>query len=295
VDREKENNVMTSGTSPHTIIVGVDGSGTSLAALSWAADLAGEDTELHVVAAGRAARERAELEREWLTSERVGRSTPKLHVIDHAAADVLTEFASGAHADLLVVGAHSGFPGVPRALGGVTHRLLHLSPCPIAVVRSWSPVGADAPVVVGVGHGPATRAALDWAADFSEEHDRLVSLVRGVNIRPIFGVDNAIEVMASYIDSSLLQEWARAEVDLVAAELRERNLQVHAEVKAGRPGRMLVDSSRDARVVVVGKHLDGPITGYLTGVTLHHLLTHAECPVVVVGPTQSESEVEQHR
>lgn len=280
---------MTSETGSHRIIVvGVDGSPSSLAALAWAAERAGPDGELHVVAAGRSETERDELERQWLTGERLDGVVPQFHVINHPAAEILTEFAAGAHADLLVVGTHSGLPGVPRALGSVTHRLLQLSPCPIAVVGSWSPVDNDAPVVVGVGDGPATRAALDWSAGVSKENDWTVKLVRAVNIRPIFGVDNAIEVMASYIDPALLRDWAAAEIDLVASELGERGVRVDTLVKAGRAGRLLVDESSRARVVVVGKHLDGPMTGYFTGVTLHHVLTHAKCPVVIVGGTQNE-------
>jgi nucleotide-binding universal stress UspA family protein len=112
-------------------------------------------------------------------------------------------------------------------------------------------------------------------------------------VRPIFGVDNAIEVMASYIDPILLRDWAAAEADLVAAELRARGLRVDTLVKVGRAGRLLADASRDARLVVVGKHLDGPITGYFAGVTLHHVLTHAQCPVIVVGATQTDEIGEQ--
>lgn len=285
---------MTSETRPQpTIVVGIDGSPSSLTALSWAAERAGPDGELHVVAAGRSETERDELERQWLTPDRLGEVIPHFHVIDHPAAEILTEFAAGAHADLLVVGAHSGLLGIPRALGSVTHRLLHLSPCPIAVVGTWSPVDADAPVVVGIGGGPATRAAIDWAATMSEENDWPVSLVRAVNIRPIFGVDNALEVMASYIDPALLRDWATAEVDLVASELRERGIWVDTSVEVGRAGRLLADASNGARAVVVGKHLDGPITGYFTGVTLHHLLTHAKCPVIVVGATQTDEGEDQ--
>ena len=285
-----------SSETQQTIVVGVDGSPSSLSALTWAVEYAGPTDELHVVAAGQSPTERAELERDWLTAERLGGVDPQFHVIDHPAADVLTEFAAGGHADLLVVGAHGGLPGVPRALGSVTHRLLRLSPCPIVVVGSWSPVDNDAPVVVGVGDGPATRAALDWSTTIAKDNDWTVSLVRAVNIRPIFGVDNALEVMASYIDPVLLKDWAAAEVDLVASELRDSGVRVSTSVEVGRAGRLLVDASAGARLVVVGKHLDGPMTGYFAGVTLHHVLTHASCPVVVIGSTQTDGAEDQfHR
>lgn len=268
------------------IVVGIDGSPSSRAALAWARALAAPGDEVHAVACERAPEDRDALDREWAPNDQTDRPF-HLHVFDEDAEEILSDFAVEAQADLLVIGAHEGLIGTPRILGSLTHRLLRTSPCPLAVVPESTPTGG--PVVAGVGDGPATRASIDWAAWFATREQRPVHLVRGVSIRPIFGVDHAVEVMASYIDSRLLTEWARAEVDLVASELTERGLEVTTTVEVGRAGRTLVDAAAGARVVVVGKHLDGPITGYFAGVTLHHVLTHAPCPVVVVAATATDA------
>lgn len=273
-----------------TIVVGVDGSSASLEALSWAGELVTAGGELHVVVAEHSPREGQELQRRWLTEERIGTIDPRLHVIEDRPARAVTALAEEVGADLVVVGVHGGLPGVPKAIGGVTHRLLRSSSCPIAVVRTAVAVAPDAPVVVGVGDGPATHAALSWSTRFATEDDRTIELVRAVNIRPLLGIDNAVEVMASYVDPTLLRQWAEEEVALVATTLREQGRAVATTVTTGRPGPALVKASAGARLLVVGRHLDGPITGYFAGVTLHHVLTHANCPVVVVGATRSEDD-----
>lgn len=273
-----------------TIVVGVDGSPASLEALSWAGDLATADGRLHVVLAHHSVAEGRHLLVDWLDRTGHGNLEPALHVIDERPATALTGHAAAIGADLLVVGVHGGLPGVPRAIGGVTHRLLRSSSCPIAVVRENSDVAPDAPVVVGVGDGPATHAALAWSARFAKEQDRPIQLVRSVNIRPLLGIDNALEVMASYVDPTLLRQWAEEEVAVVATDLRDQGRDVTSAVTTDRPGHALVAAGAEARVLVVGRHLDGPVTGYFAGVTLHHVLTHASCPVVVIGATAPEED-----
>lgn len=277
----------TAGDRPLRIAVGVDGSPSSLTALAWAADLSVDDDEIHVVTGESPPENRPRLEAEWLATLPADRA--RLHVSEQPAAEALATVADETGADLVVVGTHQGLAGTPRVLGSVTHRLLRSSPCPVAVVpESTATPPTDGPVVAGVGDGPATRASIDWAAWLAAREARAVHLVRGVNIRPIFGVDHAMEVMASYIDTGLLRDWAEAEVDLVADELGSKGLDTTTTVAIGRAGKILVDAGGDARVIVVGKHLDGPITGYFTGVTLHHVLTHAPCPVVVVAAESTE-------
>lgn len=270
------------------IVVGVDGSALSLAALAWAEGLTAPGDELHVVTAGPSS-SAGDSSTSSPAAAPGAHDETHHHRADRPAAALLTEIASTVEADLVVIGAHGGLPGAPRILGSVTHQMLRTSPCPIAVVPRSPAATTSAPVVVGIGDGPATRASIDWAAEFATSEGRPVVLVRAVNVRPIFGVDHAVEVMASYIDSDLLTQWANAEVDLVAEELATAGIETEGVVRVGRAGRVLVEASDGARVVVVGKHLDGPVTGYFAGVTLHHVLTHATCPVIVVAATHTDA------
>jgi nucleotide-binding universal stress UspA family protein len=145
-----------SGSERH-IVVGVDGSDQSRAALRWAlrqAELTGASIQAviawhyPVVAGGYgwapvspmdasdfgeiAAKTLAEViadEADPASSVRVSTS-----VIEGNAAQALVEAAKGA--ELLVVGSrgHGGFTGA--LLGSVSQHCAHLSPCPIVIVRS---------------------------------------------------------------------------------------------------------------------------------------------------------------
>lgn len=142
------------------IVVGVDGSEPSRAALRWAvhqAELTGGSVQAvmawhwPVMADGMgwapapeagtsdfgevAAKELAEVVAEQVSPAGATRVTTS--VVEGSAAHVLLQAAAGA--DLLVVGCrgHGGFAGL--LLGSVSQYLAHHSPCPIVIVRDRKP------------------------------------------------------------------------------------------------------------------------------------------------------------
>jgi len=136
------------------IVVGVDGSDASVAALQWAIDLAaqtGADVDaVHVYEIGLAwidgyqpdigrwIAEAAAAAEKLLKGvvERASADHPDVHVIrtviEGPAARTL--IAQAADADLLVVGTrgHGGLPGL--LLGSVSNQCTHHAPCPVVVV-----------------------------------------------------------------------------------------------------------------------------------------------------------------
>ena len=89
----------------HRIVVGVDGSPSSEAALRWAvrqAERTGAEVEV------------------------------RPHVVEGRAAQVLVDASEGA--DLLVVGSQ-GHGGFAAALGSVSQHCVSHAPCPVVVVR----------------------------------------------------------------------------------------------------------------------------------------------------------------
>lgn len=131
--------------------VGMDGSGESLAALSWACDRAAHTGE-HVVAlhgfrggahagdidGGAFDRRRAEATdrlREWIDA--AGQEPAPIHVAAEAIPvsprQMLVDFSG--NGSLLVVGSRGRDALTGTMLGSVSQHLLHHARCPVAVVR----------------------------------------------------------------------------------------------------------------------------------------------------------------
>jgi nucleotide-binding universal stress UspA family protein len=138
-------------------------------------------------------------------------------------------------------------------------------------------------VVVGVDGSADSTAALSWALAFAGEHGSALRLVHAWNPTAEPGVGTAAEEAA-----------ARTERLLHALGGMPAN--VEAMILPGRPGEVLVESSRDALLLVVGasggdhraedEH-SGPV-----GATARHVSRNAGCPVTVIGqgrPTPARS------
>ena len=144
-------------------------------------------------------------------------------------------------------------------------------------------------IVVGVDESPQARTALRWAAELARSSgSRLVGLhvlhwpkaeelyAYGVMADRVFGPDDQLD--AFYRAPS---EAAFAAVDPEPGwELR------FAE---GHAGRVLVQESRDARMLVLGTREHTGVLRLLVGSTGHYCLNHVRCPLVAV-PTTQEAE-----
>ena len=90
---------------------------------------------------------------------------------------------------------------------------------------------------------------------------------------------------------SLLHEWAIDDLAQVADELQaatEHEVPISWSSPDGRTGPALVDAGADAALLVVGRHDgDGHERRPMTS-ALHHVLTHAPCPVVVVPVVETD-------
>ncbi len=141
---------------------------------------------------------------------------------------------------------------------------------------------ARAPViVVGVSGSPASALALRWAADEAgRRHGKLrVVLAWSTPARAYY--------------APVLAPQQRVELQRLASERLTATLQavlgdgawqdVTMEVTQGNAERALVDCSADADLLVLGSG-NGVITGRSIGPVIRSCLSHAHCPVVVVGP-----------
>ena len=137
--------------APH-VVVGVDGSATSLAALRWAANSLPADATIHAVHAmvhpGDAgeipmdyelldpiiAANRTQLQ-QLVAAETDGCAMPvRCHVIIGSALDILIDL--GFHYDLVILGEHGETAAVEGVLGSVADHTLRHAPVPLIVVPS---------------------------------------------------------------------------------------------------------------------------------------------------------------
>jgi len=207
---------MSTGVTRSRILVGVDGSGVSDAAVRWAAreaEMHGLPLQLvHVVAPSWArsaegptgdAITQSQLDeaRRILDTSRamVGQTaaTPlDVHTQMQYAAIAPTLVEASKHAWMIVVGSRGRDAVEEHVLGSVSAALIHHAHCPAAIVHAPEPAQhqtpGDAPVLVGIDGSPASEAATALA--FDEASRRGVGLVAlhawsDVGVFPVLGMD----------------------------------------------------------------------------------------------------------
>lgn len=135
-----------------------------------------------------------------------------------------------------------------------------------------------APVVVGVDGGPDSLRALEWAADYARTVGAPLIALTVYDLPNFYGP----YAMAGWEDSTEPESRAR---DLLAGAVRDtlgEDAEVEQRVVRGHPAEAIIESSTDARLVVVGSRGRGGFRGMLLGSVSQHVLPNARCPVVVL-------------
>lgn len=286
------------------IVVAVDGSDGSMAAVRWAATTAARRRKsLHLVAFWQVpamvpgayqntvqAALRAEVEdRLARARELVAELVPELAVTQdvqegHPARGLV---AMSEAAALVVMGAR-GLGLVTGALmGSVSAAVLSHAACPVVVVREDMALdGPDAsgPVVVGVDGSDNSRQAAEVAY---READ-----ARGVGIRAV----------SSWLDSNIYASPAALQAAREHAEVLQREHQAMLErfmrglnrrypdialeqvVSQGHPAEALAQAAQSAQLLVVGTHGRSGFMATVLGSTSRALLQKSPCPLMVVRP-----------
>lgn len=282
------------------LVVGVDGSDSSLAALDWAVDEAarhgvplrlvhaslweryegrvpsfsrerppGEVLAQHIIASGA---ERARLRR------------PEVKV----SSDVLPEdpvsalLSAGHDAWSVVVGSRGRGELTGLTLGSVGLGVASRAACPVVVVRGGerNRHGAFGRVVVGVGDLPHCLGAVRFALREAGVRGATLHAVRAWR-RPASG-----DAAARTADdgTSAHQERASATLDeaLIQAVQEQPDIDVIRTPVEGPPRQVLLEASADADLIVVGALRRHGHPGLQLGRVAHTLLHHAPCPVAVV-------------
>ncbi|MGY0065862.1 universal stress protein [Streptomyces sp. QTS137] len=190
--------------------------------------------------------------------------------------------AQSADAELVVVGSRGmgGFIGL--LVGSTAVHLASHGQCPVLVVRETG--AADGPVVVGVDGSPAGAKAIGFAfAEASLRGAGLVALHSWTSWNA--PAPTPQDEKAPY--ASRPGELGAAEERLLSEALagqRERYpaVKVRHEVVHGGTREALIEASRTAQLLVVGARGRGGFSGLLLGSVSQAMLHHAHCPVAVV-------------
>jgi nucleotide-binding universal stress UspA family protein len=287
------------------IIVGIDGSPASRAALLWAAaDADRRDIPLNVIHAyewrrpgsrmalggayADAAREQAESMVAAAIAD-VRAAYPGLDVrgeavLGHPGPALL---AAAADAALLVLGSrgHGGFASL--LLGSISQQVATHAAGPVVVIRGRTDIDGG-PVVVGVDGSDAAHKALDVAFDEAKARECGLVAVRVYSpTNPPWGRD----------DTPFVEDWEQrreAEQALLVEEVTpwlEKHPAVPVECVAisGHPAEVLTGLSTTAQLAVVGMRGHGGFAGLLLGSVGVQLLHHADCPVLIARAAKAEA------
>ncbi len=285
-----------------SIVVGLDGSHTSDAALAWAADEAGRrHLPLHVLHAypweivypragglplpGRemmAVEEERRAAAESLveqTQEDLRRTHPDVEVRTTTApgspAGMLVDASHGAAS--VVVGAHGAGWLRDVALGSVSLAVAAHATCPVVVVHPPDrPERPRSGIVVGVDDAPQAQAALAYAFERAAERGAEITAVHTwwmdtLVAPPLLAGWEEIDQAEGTVLHDALAPWQE----------RYPDVKVRWLLVQGHPATSLVRASESAELVVVGSRGRGGFASLLLGSVSRSVLHRATCPVVV--------------
>jgi nucleotide-binding universal stress UspA family protein len=285
------------------VLVGIDGSESSLNAVRWAAgEAARRAAPLRVVTAfawqgGRAvdrfeagddphevmlgAAQRQLAEAAAVAAEVLPQKQVEPLPVGGLPIPVLQD--QSRDAQLLVLGDR-GYGAISGLLlGSVAAAMAADAGCPVVLVRSQEgePVAdRERPVVVGVDGSPLSEAALAFAYEQAS--------VRGVPLIAVHAWWDWIgdPKVAPVLDWGALQNEAEEVLAERLAGWAEKypDVRVHRRVVRDRPAHALVEESRRAQLVVVGARGRGGATGLLLGSVSHKVLHRSHCSIAVVRP-----------
>jgi nucleotide-binding universal stress UspA family protein len=304
-----------------TVTVGLDGSAESRAAADWAAheaQLRGLPLKLVQVwepvpaPMAQAPLLGAETQQHWTERSEMGvppaegwgripREAADGIRRRHPGVDVTVEQLTGAPADtlldaakdseLLVLGSR-GLSGVGGFLvGSVGLSVVAHAELPVVLVRAGEQAAAEngtnpssatpsRPVVLGIDAGAPADAVLEFAFAEAARRDTALRVVHGWSLPPYYAYGLGMD--AGLNDELFRWEAAALTEALRPWRLKHPAVEVALESRVGSAADHLVDASREASLVVIGRRIRHGALGAHIGPVAHGVLHHSTAPVAVV-------------
>ena len=195
------------------------------------------------------------------------------HVVCDLPARALLEASAGQ--EMLVIGARGlgGFTGL--LVGSVSQHCLHAATVPTVVVRNLHDHPGSGSIVAGVDGSDDSGRALAWAVDEARRRGCPLTVVHGYELplRSHLSPRFSPEAMAAA---------AAALVDTMTRGVDGAGLDVTTTTSPTGPAQALIDASRDADLLVVGSRGRGAVRRLLLGSVATQVVHHAPCTVAVI-------------
>lgn len=214
--------------------------------------------------------------RKALTATLAGAAPPetRTEVVYSGVVPALIEASKDAW--MLVAGSQ-GLGAMGRLLlGSVTTGLVHYAHCPVAVIHSDGAGDDSAPVLLGIDGSPASEAATALAFDEAARRGvglRALHVWSDVGVFPVLGMDwRDREREGQEILAERLAGWQE----------RYPDVRVERLLFCDKPSHWLLKESEHAQLVVVGSRGRGGFPGMLLGSVSSAVAQSAKVPVIVV-------------
>ncbi|MBB2946370.1 nucleotide-binding universal stress UspA family protein [Actinoplanes lutulentus] len=284
------------------VVVGADGSASSLAAIRAAAtDAVERGRPLRIVHAfiwaeltgpdggtvygPHDTRMRADAERILAAAlVEAEKAAPGVHattaVVDGNPAPVL--LSESRNAVLLVIGDRGldGFRSL--LLGSVALHLTTYAACPVLVIRGRE--HATGPIIVGVDGSTGSEAAIGFAIEQAARRKTGLTAVRAWDAFDVWGQKDTMPLVSEPGDLEAEEHRVLSE-SLAGWAQRYPEVTVQQEIVRGRAATVLIEQSQHAQLLVTGDRGRGGFAGLLLGSVTQTVLHHAHCSVAVVRPT----------
>ncbi|MET8765623.1 universal stress protein [Streptomyces sp. NPDC004658] len=287
------------------LVVGVDGSDACLPAVDWAVDEAARhgvplklvyaslweryEAGLPSVGSGRPSEQVLAEHIVASAADRAERRNPEVKVstdiVPQDAAAALVRAGDDAFA--LVTGSRGRGELKGLLLGSVGLAVAARAHCPVIVIRGDRAglAGAHERILLGLGDAGLSTQAVRFAFREAEVRGCVLDVVRAWR-RPAY--DGSGDRIRAGGPDDTYEEHASAAVDalLRAAIAEHPHVRTRPATLEGPAGKVLVDGSAAADLVIVGARRRTGYFGLQVGRVSHTLLHHAQCPVAVVPERQ---------